>query len=137
MFCLAIIPICWKETTAYTTSTAKEYRKSFQYLFSKFSKNFSCLTFCIWALSLNTANWALQTHPVPLRFCIEKTFHSKKTFLCKILLNFSHLKLSYKASRSHNYLIKGTKRHTCEALSPCSPLSIVESPMIIIVICTS
>ena len=74
----------------------------------------------VWALTLNTKNSTLQTYPVPARYFIEKIFHSKDIFFCKISLKFS---------RSHNHLIKGTKRHTCEVLSPCSPLPIVSSPM--------
>ena len=137
MFCLGIIPKYCKEAIAYT---CKE-NLLFQDLSYKFSLNFNHLTpymcFLIGIISkyckLSIANTSNTS-----KVLYTENLHGY-VFFCKISLNFSHLKLSNNGfyCRSHNYLIKGTKRHTCEVLSPCSPLSVVNEYNFNIVIGTS
>ena len=121
VFCLRIIPWHCKETIANTNSNVEVYRKffiprSFLQILLKLQPSDILHVFFTGIIP----KYCILAHPVPVRFCIEKIFHSMEIFFAK------------SPQQSHNYLIKGTKRYTCEAISPYSPLLIVSFPMNII-----
>ena len=83
-FCLRIIPWHCKETIAYTNSTVEVYRKffiprSFLQILLKLQPSDILHVFFIGIIP----KYCILAHPVPVRFCIEKIFHSMEIFFAK------------------------------------------------------
>ena len=90
-FCLRIIPRHRKETIAYTNSTNSTvdvYRKffiprSFLQILLKLQPSDILHVFFTGIIP----KYCIPAHPVPVRFCIEKIFHSMEIFILQNLLN--------------------------------------------------